>query len=204
MVVPSDRASDVPENFRVLSETVDGHYGGVNAGGYFNFNRHSGPFIAYSRHSDCGAPITDIVIRDLDAPNNDNDSANANHTDYDSASWERMSGNLNSKSLGHRLEILVRRGGANNDRESPSPSQSQSPIVDLALCNESKSEQVPFGFTALLISLNEGAPHRDRIWWLCVARNEELETDETEKRRRHRAPAILDRYHRICIKVDTA
>ena len=48
-IVASDRPEDVPSGYYCISETVEGNYGGVNAGGYFNFNKRSGPFIAFKR-----------------------------------------------------------------------------------------------------------------------------------------------------------
>eukprot|EP01084_Bolivina_argentea_P224022 378909_1 len=48
-MVSSDREEDMPPGYECLNETVDGHYGGVNAGGYFNFNKRSGPFLAYKQ-----------------------------------------------------------------------------------------------------------------------------------------------------------
>merc|ERR1712228_460693 len=75
-IVPSDKEEDIPSNYYCLKETVDGHYAGVNAGGYFQFNKHNGPFISFKRaqhfistdslHNDEILPITKIAIRDVD------------------------------------------------------------------------------------------------------------------------------------------
>ena len=72
-IVATDRPEDVPADYYCISETVEGNYGGVNAGGYFNFNKRSGPFIAFKRSNAPlrgderpRPPITNIAIRDVD------------------------------------------------------------------------------------------------------------------------------------------
>merc|ERR1712129_464682 len=74
--VATDREEDIPSNYYCIKETINGHYAGVNAGGYFQFNKHNGPFIAFKRaqpfystdsihDSDEILPITKIAIRDV-------------------------------------------------------------------------------------------------------------------------------------------
>ena len=53
-IVSTNKIEDLPSSdYYCITETVEGNYGGVNAGGYFNFNKlvnkHSGPFIAFRR-----------------------------------------------------------------------------------------------------------------------------------------------------------
>lgn len=246
-IVASDRPEDVPSGYYCISETVEGNYGGVNAGGYFNFNKRSGPFIAFKRlRSDEAAarpPITQIAIRDVDdylrsnphlqaAEQRLNDEGNRgtapstsiignfrkrlsgkpNRSDLNAAQnesasdrptestaipppksskngtrWELVTGNLNRGSLGHSLQIWVQR-----DIESD-------PVIDLVVINQSKSEQIPFGFEQTqnvddrdrAISLNEGAGHRDR---LCLCLKTRKLGHFQAKRSQWFQPQIIDRY----------
>eukprot|EP01084_Bolivina_argentea_P048659 89615_1 len=94
-IVPSSRQEDIPPNYECINTTIEGNYGGINAGGYFNFkiNKQSGPFIAFKRghnnHNNVN-PITNIAIRDVDEylkinshllNNNNNNNINNNNED---------------------------------------------------------------------------------------------------------------------------
>ena len=74
------------------------------------------------------------------------------------------------------------------------------PIIDLVIINESKDEQIPFGFSKVCnidnnqnidISLNEGASHRDKICLCYKTRNKQL---DNKKRNELYEPKIIDRY----------
>eukprot|EP01083_Nonionella_stella_P017009 47507_1 len=211
----------MPPGYECLNETVDGHYGGVNAGGYFNFNKRSGPFLAYKQSREHSAAITAIVIRDVDEYYEENPhlldgelqmksksksslmsqfkkrlsasndvvatatttTATAHCTlppPSNSNKWELIDGNLNRGSLGHTLQIWIERDTCGQA------------IIDLLLINENKKEHIPYGFDKIEVSLNQGAPHRDRIC-LCYKQRACPDT-RTKDGSQLFTPQIIDRY----------